>query len=64
MGKGRLEYFSPKCKTRIFSVSYVVLFGYDTLVDEGTVKFLVKFGAISPFPRKLGDEVTNPITGY
>jgi len=55
-GKWRLEYFSPKCSTiipllkEIFPFSCVQPFGYDNLPNEGTVKFLAKFGTVSPSP--------------
>jgi len=58
MGKGRLTYFPPKCTAIIplskehFPFSYIVLFGYDKLANEETVKFSAKVGAISPSTRK------------
>jgi len=36
----------------IFPFSYVVPFGYYKSANEGTIKFLVKFGVTSPSPRK------------
>ena len=61
MGEGRLKYIiAPKCRTIIpllkeyFPFSYVAPFGYDNAAKEGTVKFLVKFRAISPSPQNRG----------
>jgi len=64
-------YFSPKCsviirllKEYFFPFSYVEPFGYNNLPNDGTIKFLAKFEAISTSPQKKGDKVKNPITGY
>jgi len=51
-------------KKTVFLCSDVEPFGYDNASNEGTVTFLAKCEAISPFIRKQGDEATNLITGY
>jgi len=59
MGKGRLAQFSPKCrviiplsKKKYLSIFKFAPFGYDMSANEGTIKLLAKFGAISPSPQK------------
>jgi len=39
-------------RKNIFPFSYVAPFGYDKSANEGTIKFLAKFGAISSSPWK------------
>ena len=58
MGKGRFASISSKCREIIplskeyFPLLYVEPFGYNKSANDSTVKFLAKFGAISPSPRK------------
>jgi len=58
MGKERLVFFFANLAQlslfwkNIFPFSYVVPFGYYKSANEGTIKFLVKFGVTSPSPRK------------
>jgi len=68
MGKGRLANFSPNCsaiillsKKNIFPFSQVEQFGYDNVPNEGTVKFLQKFGTISTYTRPFTH--TRPFNG-
>jgi len=70
MDKARLAYIHRNVGQlflflkNVFRFLYFALFGYDKSANEGTVKFLLKFGEFSPFPQKLGDEATNPVTEY
>jgi len=56
--------FSVILKEYFHKFSYAQPFGYDNSSNDGTIKFLVKIGAISPSSQKQGHEVKNPITGY
>ena len=68
--KGDLVYFQQNVvqlslfQKNIFSFSHVDPFVHEEVPNEGIVKFLVKFGSISPSPWKQGAKVKNPITGY
>jgi len=52
------------CWNNIFPFLYAEPFGYGNSPKENTVKFSAKFGAISPSPRKRGEDAKKPITGY
>jgi len=61
MGKGGLTYFSPKCSSIILlSKEYFSVF----ICRAVWFDKLAKFGVNLPISPKIGDEATNPVTGY